>query len=87
MDLVAFRALVTMGVGGFLFLSCLGDIRRGVTLFNLRRARSVLGFWLMVLVQLCIFGAIFAYGLAQYRIARGLMAPLGFAGLYPVTAI
>lgn len=81
MDLVEFRAFVTVGIGAWLFYGTISDSWRGVTLFHTWRDERPWRFWLLVMAQLVIFGGIAAYGVAQYRIAKGLMAPLGLFGL------
>lgn len=81
MGLVEFRAFVTIGVGAWLVLGCLSDARRGVTMFNIWRDERPGRFWLLLLVQLVICGAILLYGTLQYLIATNRMYALGYLGL------
>jgi hypothetical protein len=81
MDLIEFRAFVTIGIGAWLVYGCLSDAWRGVTMFNIWRAEKPGRFWLLLLVQLTICGAILAYGIAQYLIATNRMYGLGYLGL------
>lgn len=79
--LVEFRAFVTIGIGAWLVYGCFADMVRGVTMFGTWRAERPWRFWLLLLVQLLIFGGILAYGSVQYLIATNRMYALGFAGL------